>query len=216
MITSYKSIWEFLRTDFPLTFKNSLLLAAAYTFLIPVIRGISNLDAVRSADVFGQSLTLIGVFLFVPITSQELESGIKEIVYTKVWSYKKSVSIRLICGFLLSVVIVTIFAGIMQLKNCNFPFLEYISVTILYAVFLGLLGLLLSQVGNNVIVGDLASLGYWSFCQLHILEEGNLMYLFPIINGKVDMEKLLILIGINVLLLWFFFFAVKYSKRKVL
>ena len=66
-----------------------MLLAAAYTFLIPVIRGSSNLDAVRSADVFGQSLTLIGVFLFVPITSQELESGIKEIVYTKVWSYKK-------------------------------------------------------------------------------------------------------------------------------
>ena len=192
-----------------------MLLAAAYTFLIPVIRGISNLDAVRSADVFGQSLTLIGVFLFVPITSQELESGIKEIVYTKVWSYKKSVSIRLICGFLLSMVIVTIFAGIMQLKNCNFPFLEYISVTILYAVFLGLLGLLLSQVGNNVIVGDLASLGDWSFCQLHILEEGNLMYLFPIVSGTVYMEKLLILVGMNVLLLGLFFFTVKCSKKKV-
>ena len=140
-----------------------MLLAAAYTFLIPGIRGISNLDAVRSADVFGQSLTLIGVFLFVPITSQELESGIKEIVYTKVWSYKKSVSIRLICGFLLSTVIVTIFAGIMQLKNCNFPFLEYISVTILYAVFLGLLGLLLSQVGNNVIVGGFSFIGVLVF-----------------------------------------------------
>lgn len=190
-----------------------MLLAVAYTFLIPVIRGISNLDAVRSADIFGQSLALIGVFLFVPITSQELESSIKEIVYTKVWSYKKSVSLRLICGFLLSTVIVTIFAGIMQLKNCNFPFLEYIAVTILYAIFLGLLGLFLSQVGNNVIVGYLASLGYWSFCQLHILAEGNLMYLFPIINGKVDMEKLLILVGMNVLLLGLFFFAVKYSKK---
>lgn len=180
-----------------------------------MIRGISNLDAVHSADVFGQSLALIGVFLFVPIASQELESGIKEIVYTKVWSYKKSVSIRLICGFLLISVIVTIFAGVMQLKNCNFPFLEYISVTILYAVFLGMLGLLLSQVGNNVIVGDLTSLGYWSFCQFNILTEGNLMYLFPIVNGTVYMEKLLILVGINVLLLGIFFFAVKCSKKKV-
>lgn len=215
MITSYKNIWEFLRIDFPLTFKNSLLLAIVYTFLIPVIRGISNLDAVHSADVFGQSLTLIGVFLFVPIASQELESGIKEIVYTKVWSYKKSVSIRLICGFLLISVIVTIFAGVMQLKNCNFPFLEYISVTILYAVFLGLLGLLFSQVGNNVIVGYLASLGYWSFCQFHILTEGNLMYLFPIVSGTVYMEKLLILVGMNVLLLGLFFFTVKCSKKKV-
>lgn len=214
MITSYKSIWEFLRIDFLLTFKNSLLLAVAYTFLIPVIRGISNLDAVRSADVFGQSLSLIGVFLFVPITSQELESGIKEIVSTKVWSYKKSVGIRLICGFLLSTVIVIMFAGIMQFKNCNFPFLEYISVTILYAVFLGMLGLLLSQLGNNVIVGYLVSLGYWSFCQLHILAEENLIYLFPILNGTVVVEKLLMLVGINVLLLGLFFFTVKSSKKK--
>lgn len=214
MITSYKSIWEFLRIDFLLTFKNSLLLAVAYTFLIPVIRGISNLDAVRSADVFGQSLSLIGVFLFVPITSQELESGIKEIVYTKVWSYKKSVGIRLICGFLLSTVIVIMFAGIMQLKNCNFPFLEYISVTILYAIFLGMLGLLLSQLGNNVIAGYLVSLGYWSFCQLHILAEENLIYLFPILNGTLVVEKLLILVGINVLLLGLFFFTVKSSKKK--
>lgn len=214
MITSYKSIWEFLRIDFLLTFKNSLLLAVAYTFLIPVIRGISNLDAVRSADVFGQSISLIGVFLFVPITSQELESGIKEIVYTKVWLYKKSVGIRLICGFLLSTVIVIMFAGIMQLKNCNFPFLEYISVTILYAIFLGMLGLLLSQLGNNVIVGYFVSLGYWSFCQLHILAGENLIYLFPILNGTLVVEKLLILVGINVLLLGLFFFTVKSSKKK--
>lgn len=192
-----------------------MLLAVVYTFLIPVIRGISNLDAVRSADVFGQSLALIGVFLFVPITSQELESGIKEIVYTKVWSYKKSVNIRLICGFLLSTVIVTMFAGILQLKNCNFPFLEYISVTILYAVFLGLLGLLFSQVGNNVIVGYLVSLGYWSFCQLHILAEENLMYLFPIINGEIDMEKLLILVIVNICLLVLFFWIVKRTKGNV-
>ena len=80
---------DFLRIDLPLTFKNSLLLAAVYTFIIPVIRGISNLDNIHSADVFGQSLALIGVFLFIPIIRQELEVSVKEIVYTKVWSYRK-------------------------------------------------------------------------------------------------------------------------------
>ena len=44
MISFCKSILDFLRIDLPLTFKNSLLLAAVYTFIIPVIRGISNLD----------------------------------------------------------------------------------------------------------------------------------------------------------------------------
>ena len=66
MISFCKSILDFLRIDLPLTFKNSLLLAAVYTFIIPVIRGISNLDNIHSADVFGQSLALIGVFLFIP------------------------------------------------------------------------------------------------------------------------------------------------------
>ena len=37
--------------------------------------------------------------------------------------------------------------------------------------FWGILGLLFSQLGNNVIIGYLASLGYWSFCQFDILTE---------------------------------------------
>lgn len=206
---------DFLRIDLSLTFRNSLLLAVGYTFLIPVIRGISNLDNIHSADVFGQSLALIGIFLLIPITKQELEVAVKEIVYTKAWSYRKSVCIRLICGFLLIVIMVTVFAGIMQLQNCDFPFLEYVSVTILYAVFLGLLGLLLSQLGSNVIIGYLASLGYWSFCQFEILTEENASFLFPIINGEIDTERLLILVIINICLLVLFFWVVKRTKGKV-
>ena len=124
MISTCKNILDFLRRDLPLTFKNSLLLTVAYIFLIPVIRGISNLDNIHSADVFGQSLTLIGIFVLLPITKQELEVAVKEIVYTKAWSYRKSVSIRLIFGFLLISIMVTVFASIMQLQNCNFPFFE--------------------------------------------------------------------------------------------
>lgn len=209
MISSCKGILDFLRIDLSLTFKNSLLLAVTYTFLIPAIRGISNLDNIHSSDVFEQSLALIGIFLLSPITRQELEIGIKEIVYTKVWSYRKSVSIRLICSFLLITIIITIFAGIMRLQNCNFPFLEYVSVTILYAAFLGILGLLFSQLGSNVIIGYLASIGYWSFSQFRIIGEGSLLYIYPIMSGKIDIIKLIILGCINIFLLFFFFFKVK-------
>ena len=164
-------------------------------------------------------MALIGIFVLIPITKQELEVAVKEIVYTKAWSYRKSVSIRLICSFLLISIMVTVFASIMQLQNCNFPFLEYVSITILYAVFLGLLGLLLAQVGSNVIVGYLTSLGYWSFCQFKILTEENISYLFPIINGGICMEKFLVLISINSLLIILFFFriqnAMKFSKESI-
>lgn len=205
MISTYRNSLDFLRIDLPLTFKNSLLLAVAYLFLIPVIRGISNLDTIHSADVFGESLALIGIFVLIPITKQELEVAVKEIVYTKAWSYRKSVSIRLVCGFLLIAIMVAVFASIMRLQNCNFPFLEYVSITILYAVFLGLFGLLLAQVGSNVIIGYLASFGYWSFCQFKIITEENISYLFPIINGEIDTERLLILVIVNICLLVLFF-----------
>lgn len=161
----------------------------------------------------GQSLALIGILLLIPITKQELEVVVKEIVYTKAWSYRKSVTIRLICGFLLISVMVTVFASIMRLQNCDFPFLEYVSITILYAVFLGLFGLLLAQVGSNVIIGYLASLGYWSFCQFKILTEENISYLFPIINGEICMEKLLVLISTNSLLIILFFFRIQYAMK---
>lgn len=215
MISTCKNILDFLRRDLPLTFKNSLLLTVAYIFLIPVIRGISNLDNIHSADVFGQSLALIGIFLLVPITKQELEVAVKEIVYTKTWSYRKSVTIRLVFGFLLNAIMVTAFASIMRFQNCDFPFLEYVSITILYAVFLGLLGLLFSQVGSNVIIGYLISLGYWSFCQLKILTEENVSFLFPIINGAINTERLLILVSVDICLLVFFLCIVKRTKGKV-
>ncbi len=215
MISFCKSILDFLRIDLPLTFKNSLLLAAVYTFIIPVIRGISNLDNIHSADVFGQSVALIGIFLLIPITKQELEVAVKEIVYTKAWSYRKSVTIRLMCSFLLIAIMVVVFASIMRLQNCYFPFWEYVSITILYAVFLGLLGLLLSQLGSNVIIGYLASLGYWSLCQLKILTEENISFLFPIINGAINTERLLILVSVDICLLALFLCRVKRTIGKV-
>ena len=154
----------------------------------------------------------IGVFLFIPIIRQELEVSVKEIVYTKVWSYRKSVSIRLICSFWMITVMITIFASIMRLQNCSFPFLKYVTVTILYAVFLGILGLLFSQLGNNVIIGYLASLGYWSCCQFDILTEENVLYIFPIISGEIEMGKLMILMSINSFLLVVFFLSVKETR----
>ena len=92
-------------------------------------------------------------------------------------------------------------------SKLQFSILKYVTVTILYAVFLGILGLLFSQLGNNVIIGYLASLGYWSFCQFDILTEENVLYIFPIISGEIEMGKLMILMSINSFLLVVFFLS---------
>ena len=215
MRTSYKSIVDFLRIDFLLTFKNSVLLCIVYLLLIPVIRGISNLDNIHSAGVLGQSVALIGAIILIPITKRELEASVKEIIYTKAWSYLKSIGIRFLCGFLMITILITVFAVIMQRYDCVFPFWEYVSSTILYSVFLGLLGLMLSQAGNNIIIGYLSALGYWSFCQLQIINANSVAYMFPIINGTVEIQKLITLFLIATFLFGVFLFLIKYSISRV-
>lgn len=215
MLTSCKNILDFLKIDFVLTFKNSLLLSIAHLLLIPVIRGISNLDNIHSAGVLGQSVALIGAIILIPITKQELETGIKEIIYTRAWSYMKSVGFRFLCGFLLIAVVITAFAMIMLCNNCIFPFWGYITVTILYAVFLGLLGLVFSQAGSNVIIGYLSALAYWSFCQLEIINEGSIAYMFPIVNGTLAIQKLVTLFLTVIILLGVLLALIKYSIRRI-
>lgn len=192
---------EFLKIDFWLVFKNSLLLTVFYILIIPVIRGISNLNNIQSAQCFSQSVAFIGVILLVPITRYELDMSIKEIICTKPWSYLKSVSIRLCCGFIILSGIITVFALIMKNNNCLFPFWTYVSSTMLYSGFMGLVGILFSQIGSNIIVGYLTALGYWSLCQLQIISENNVFYMFPIVSGNFEIEKLIILILVIVILI---------------
>ena len=138
--------------------------------------------------------------------------SIKEIIYTKTWSYLKTVAIRLCSGFIILSGIIIIFALIMKNNNCIFPFWTFVFSTIFYAGFMGTMGIIFSQIGSNVIVGYLTALGYWSFCQLQILSESNIFFLFPIVSGNFEMQKLITLIFIIVILIsGIFVLAKKYN-----
>ncbi len=187
-------MWGFLRLDFRLAYGGSLPLALLYLPVIPLIRGTANLDRIQSAQCLSQSVALLGVILLTPVTRQELSSGTKEMICPRVWTYRKTLLIRISCGFLLLSLLVTGFAWAMKKNNCSFPLGEFAAVTILYAGFLGALGLLLAQLGGHVIAGYLSALGYWSLCQLQIIQENQPLCLFPLVEGKLEIEKLAVLL----------------------
>lgn len=201
MTTSFKNILDFLKRDFWLVFRNSLLLTSFYLFIIPVIRGISNLDNIQSAQCFSQSVAFVGIIILVPVIRHELEISIKEVICTKTWPYLRTVVVRLCCGFAIISVIIIGFALIMKNNNCTFSFWTYVFSSILYAGFMGIVGILFSQMGGSVIVGYLVSLGYWSLCQLQIIAESNVLYLFPIVSGNFEIQKLITLILILAILI---------------
>lgn len=201
MTTSFKNILAFLKRDFWLVFRNSLLLTSFYLFIIPVIRGISNLDNIQSAQCFSQSVAFVGIIILVPVIRHELEISIKEVICTKTWPYLRTVVVRLCCGFAIISVIIIGFALIMKNNNCTFSFWTYVFSSILYAGFMGVVGILFSQMGGSVILGYLVSLGYWSLCQLQIIAESNVLYLFPIVSGNFEIQKLITLILILAILI---------------
>lgn len=206
------NIGDFLKKDVPLVFRNSIVLTAVWLLLIPAIRGISNLNEIQSAQCLSQSISLTGIILIVPLVRPEMEAGVKEVIYTKPWPYLKSVLIRIVCGLVFSTLFILTSAWVMRLQNCSFPFWTFSGVTILYAAFMGLAGLALSQIGKNVIAGYLAAAGYWSLKQLEIIPEGTMLDLFPVIDGRIQIEKLLILLTVDGLLLLWFLLAVRRSS----
>ena len=105
------NVLDIFKTNFGLSMRNNLLLAICYLLLIPIIRGTANLDAVRSAECLEQSVTLIGIFLIVPLNAPEQSKAIQEIIGTKKWPQWLILFVRLI------MVLVTLI--ILTLPNAN-------------------------------------------------------------------------------------------------
>ena len=194
MAAFFGNLRGFLRYDLPLTFRSSLPLSLLLLGLIPAIRGVSNLDPARSAQCLSQSVSLLGVILFTPLTRWELDPGIREALSPKPWTYSRTVMIRLLCAFALLFLLIGSFALVMRINSCQFPFGAYVLAALLYAAFLGTLGLLAAQLGNHTAIGYLPPLGYWSLCQLQVIREGDPLYVFPIVAGDMDPPRLALLL----------------------
>ena len=76
--------------------KNNLILAAAYLLILPLLRGIANLDMVRSAECLEQAVILTGIFLIAPLPAPEQSKAIQDVVCTKKIPHWKILLLRFI------------------------------------------------------------------------------------------------------------------------
>ena len=153
--------WHILKVNFHLAIRTNLLVAVAYLLMIPLLRGIANLDRVHSAECLEQSVILVGIFLIVPLNRPEQPKAIQEVVYTKKISRWKILFLRFTTSTLLLIMLICLFCGIMIWKNCTFPFVTYAARTVIRATVLGSLGLAVSILSNSVIIGYLVSAAYF-------------------------------------------------------
>lgn len=198
-----KNFSRFLKRNFQLGLRNSTFLGIVYLCTIPLIRGVENLDSIQTAQCLEQSVALAGVILLVPLTYPEQGKGIKEIIYTRACSYLMTLLLRIVMAFILILLCVTIFCMMMKNNHCLFPFGIYIWRTVLISATLGSVGLLMAAVTDNVLVGYLASLGYYFLNQYGLLSEEDGGYLFYLSGGRKDAGCWLlgILVGTMLLLI---------------
>lgn len=202
-------LWGILKANFRLSIQNNLLLAVLYLLIVPVLRSIENLNEVYSAECLEQSVILIGIFLIPPLPAPEQSKAIQDVVCTKKIPHWKILLLRFIISMLLLILMVWLFSGIMVWKNCIFPFMPYVVGTVISAMALGSFGFAAAIFSNSVIVGYLASIGYFLLNSLGNVSEDSIFYLFSM--GKGNYSTKVWLFGLSLLVIAVVFI---YERKK--
>ncbi|MCI8363678.1 MAG: hypothetical protein HFG34_01840 [Eubacterium sp.] len=173
-----KGFWGLLKTNFHLSIQNNLLLATLYLLIVPIMRGIENLDKVHSAQCLEQSVIFIGILLIVPLYAAEQKRAIREVVLTRKIPQWTILFIRIVMAVIMLTFLTGVFAKIMIIKNCTFPYASFVMGTVISEIVLGSMGLFAAVQSNSVIAGYLVSIGYFLFNYLGNISGTNIFCLF--------------------------------------
>ncbi len=204
-------LWGILKVNFHLCIQNNLLLAALYLLIVPVLRGIENLNEVYSAECLEQSVILIGILLIVPLHAAEQTAAIREVVFARKIPQWMILLMRIIMAMLILVFLTGIFAEIMIMRNCTFPYMSYVMGTVISEMALGSIGFFAAVLSDSVIAGYLVSIGYFLFNYLGNISSTNVFCLFSLETGNFTTKVWLL--GISILLITITLVYVK--KKKV-
>lgn len=206
---STTDVLDIFKINFGLSLRNNLFLAICYLLIVPIIRGIANLDTVRSAECLEQSVILVGIFLIVPLNAPEQSKAIQEIIGTKKFPQWIVLLIRLTMALLLLIILTGIFAGIMKGKNCTFPIIPYVTGTFISEVALGSVGLLASVLSNSVVAGYLTAMGYFLFNFIGDISSESIFYLFSMGIGNYTAKLWLVMLSVLMITI-----SLIYEKRR--
>ncbi len=119
--------------------------------------------------------------------------------------------IRMITAIVMLVFLTGIFAEIMIVKNCTFPYMSYVVGTVISELALGSAGFFAAVLSNSVIAGYLVSIGYFLFNYSGNIPGTNIFCLFSMRTGGFITKVWLF--GISILLITITLMYVK--KKKV-
>lgn len=174
--------------------------AVGYLCLIPVFRGVANLDSTHAAACLVENVALTGVFLLPPILRPE-QAGERELLLARPLGPIIYLAVRLTIALILLTVLIGIFAGVMLVLGCSFPLVPYVGGTLTAALALGGVGLGIAALTDSTIVGYLVSIGYFLLPILGIVDRENRLSPLSVSAHLGTLQPVLLVIGCGGILL---------------
>lgn len=190
----FKDVGIILKENFRLGILDNLMISIIYLMLVPVFRGISNLNSSYAADCLEKSVAVVGLILLVPLLKAEQNRSIRELIFLK--HYATIIIMRVVMAVVAVLLEIIIFAKIMTLMDCKFEYWHMVMGTFSSSLALGAVGFLSCCIFDNLIVGYLVSIGYY-FCNfIGVISSKNICYLFSMTGNIFYTKYLLAVFGI--------------------
>ena len=139
----------------------SLLLSVVLLLLSPLVMGVENLDASRTAAVLEMFVALIGIILITPINLPEQNKDIRDLVEAKYTSITVILLIRLIEAIVSLAILIGGYIIFLRLNHCSFPQLQFYLGTLAEALFVGGIGFCAYSIFNQIAIAYMLPLVYY-------------------------------------------------------
>lgn len=188
-----KSIKKVIYYNIKISCSVNFLAAIALIALVPFIFSLRMLGTREIAVIGEMYLSIIGIILFTFIVDIEERDNIKETIFSRktpyVYIFILRIFILMILAFLL-IAIITLYACY---NGGSFSIWGITAGIWVSAVFLGLLGLTISNVTGNITSGYIGAFAYYLFELVTKGKYTRSFYLFSLLNNSLN-EKYRILI----------------------
>ena len=176
-----------------LLFKTGILPSLIFIFVVPIFVSIRNLNSTGAAFVLEKFVSLIGIILFIPIVSIDLNNHVIEITQSKSIRTSNLLYLSVVLQVFVTILLIVLFCCISICMGSTFPLCPFVMGTIVNAVFLGSTGLLACLATGSAVIG------YFVPCLLYLVNllMGHMAFIFNLFSlaylGYTD--KIVLLAG---------------------
>ncbi|MBU5591239.1 hypothetical protein KQI89_05645 [Clostridium sp. MSJ-4] len=199
LITAYLSI---LKYNFKLILNLNLLAAIGFIILILTVSSLKLLDYKTLAKIGEMYISIIGIILMPYLVNMENKHNIKEVIYSRKTSHAKTILRRIIMVMILMFLMIASVMVLAKIQGSSFEFWEITFGTWISATFLGMIGITIVNLIDNISAAYLISFSYYFMEYVTKGKYTKDLYLFSLTKGSFVRGKYLLLFIILIMVIF--------------